>query len=316
MDKDGRAEAPKHHIGLPGQIGAVQPVPKAVPIKCLPNEQLRLGVLAFYGAHVTGALLRRHSVRHYSPLSTIGSHMTSNRNPPWSQDELILALDLYLSIKPVTPGPTLPEVIALSRELRSIAPRSGIRPSRNFRSAASVVMKLMNFRSLDDDYPGAGLSAGGQGDLKVWNELSGDPKRLRLLARAVLETYQDTTPFPPAAEEDEGAAEGGILYRLHLQHERSPALAAKRKQQALKMFGCLCCEVCGFDFQKTYGVRGHGYIECHHIKPLYALRPGSKTRLEDLALVCANCHRMLHRTPWPTTAELKGYLAGSVPSQA
>jgi 5-methylcytosine-specific restriction protein A len=36
------------------------------------------------------------------------------------------------------------------------------------------------------------------------------------------------------------------------------------------------------------------------------LRPGTKTRLIDLALVCANCHRMLHRSrPWPTIAELR-----------
>ncbi|EOW9267990.1 HNH endonuclease [Vibrio cholerae] len=40
-------------------------------------------------------------------------------------------------------------------------------------------------------------------------------------------------------------------------------------------------------------------MEAHHIIPLSELCSvdGSKTRLEDLAIVCSNCHRMLHRAP-------------------
>lgn len=232
--------------------------------------------------------------------------MPSSRNPSWSRDELILALNLYLRIKPHTPAPTLPEVIALSRELRAIAHRSGTRPSRNFRSTASVVMKLMNFRSLDDDYAGAGLSGAGHGDHLVWTELSGDAVRLHSLAGAVRAVYQSKAPLPPPTDDDEGASEGEILYRLHRHRERNAGLVAKKKQQALEQFGCLCCSVCNFDFEKAYGPDGHGYIECHHTTPLYSLRPGTKTHLKDLALVCANCHRMLHRIrPWPSIADLK-----------
>jgi 5-methylcytosine-specific restriction enzyme A len=67
----------------------------------------------------------------------------------------------------------------------------------------------------------------------------------------------------------------------------------------------LCCEVCGFDFEQTYGERGRGYIECHHIVPLHVAGPRT-TRLVDLALLCANCHRIIHaRPPWLTPAELR-----------
>jgi 5-methylcytosine-specific restriction protein A len=39
------------------------------------------------------------------------------------------------------------------------------------------------------------------------------------------------------------------------------------------------------------------------------LRPGAKTRLSDLHLLCANCHRMVHaKRPWLTLDELKGYV--------
>jgi len=83
----------------------------------------------------------------------------------------------------------------------------------------------------------------------------------------------------------------------------------QKKAQALKKQGVLKCEVCGFDFQVAYGELGEGFIECHHTLPLSELKPGQKTRLKDLALVCANCHRMLHRAGSSVTLEdLKGLL--------
>lgn len=70
------------------------------------------------------------------------------------------------------------------------------------------------------------------------------------------------------------------------------------------MRGRLECEVCGFDFATRYGDLGTGFIEAHHILPLAAAGPAT-TRLADLALVCSNCHRMLHRAkPWMTPEEL------------
>ena len=58
----------------------------------------------------------------------------------------------------------------------------------------------------------------------------------------------------------------------------------------------LACVVCGFDFQRTYGDIGEGFIHVHHLKPLaeigqeYVLDP-----VADLRPVCPNCHAMLHR---------------------
>ncbi|RZK29449.1 MAG: HNH endonuclease, partial [Hymenobacter sp.] len=70
-------------------------------------------------------------------------------------------------------------------------------------------------------------------------------------------------------------------------------------RKAAAAAGSMACEVCGFDFEAAYGELGAGYIEVHHTKPVHTLAPGTKTKLADLALLCANCHRMAHRRRFP-----------------
>jgi len=44
--------------------------------------------------------------------------------------------------------------------------------------------------------------------------------------------------------------------------------------------------------------------------PSKRLQPEARTRLEDLALLCSNCHRMVHyRRPWLTLEELRQLLS-------
>ncbi len=171
-------------------------------------------------------------------------------------------------------------------------------------------MKFMNFRSFDGEYPGEGLSAAGRTDRLVWDDFAEDRNRLATVAQAIRLAHD--APSPKEGYSSNGiveAIEGETLTRAHLLRERNPRLVRAKKQRVLQERGKLECEVCGFDFHRTYGERGSGYIECHHVRPLSSLRPTTKTRLADLALVCANCHRMLHGSrPWPTIAELRGSL--------
>jgi hypothetical protein len=88
--------------------------------------------------------------------------------------------------------------------------------------------------------------------------------------------------------------EGSKSYRLHRKIERNSKLVQAAKFQRLRRDGDLCCEVCGFSFGKTYGSLGDKYIEAHHKIPICKLKKRTVTRIEDLALVCSNCHRMLH----------------------
>ncbi|WP_238726004.1 HNH endonuclease [Diplocloster modestus] len=69
----------------------------------------------------------------------------------------------------------------------------------------------------------------------------------------------------------------------------------KCREDAIRLHGCKCM-VCGFDFKAAYGELGEKYIEVHHKNPLYNLNDEVEINPDtDLATVCSNCHRMLHR---------------------
>ncbi len=57
-------------------------------------------------------------------------------------------------------------------------------------------------------------------------------------------------------------------------------------------------------FAAVYRPRGEDYIECHHRTPLLQSGP-TTTTISDFALLCSNCHRMIHRSrPWLSVDEL------------
>lgn len=223
------------------------------------------------------------------------------RNPQWERDELILALDLYFrsdfSANVSRTPEKVPDIVELGNVLNGL-PIHSMRPdAEHYRNPNGVYMKMCNFLRLDPDYPGKGLDAGSKRDEEVWNEFAKDRHRLHQIADAIRRNIQtedaEKTRIPVIGDEE--AAEGKLLYRLHILRERNQAIIRRRKQIALDRFGILACEVCGFDFRATYGELGDGFIECHHTIPLSLLGPGKPTRISDLALVCSNCHRMLHK---------------------
>jgi len=72
-------------------------------------------------------------------------------------------------------------------------------------------------------------------------------------------------------------------------YERDPLL----RQQAVLYHG-YSCMACGFNFHKKYGEWGVGFIHVHHVKPL-SEGMGKINAKDDLIVVCANCHSMIHR---------------------
>jgi len=208
-------------------------------------------------------------------------------------------------------------VVALSQFLNRLAGVVGTTGGERFRNANGVAMKLQNFRRFDPAQEGKGLSGGGKGEEEVWTVFASNPERLRSAAegiRATVLAFEDA-PEPEPDEEGEEAEEGRILTRLHRTRERDRKIVERRKAKALRDHGSLYCEACGFNFATRYGERGNGFIECHHTKPVSALLPGEKTKLEDLALLCANCHRIVHiRRPWMAIEQLKLALQGEAAS--
>lgn len=106
-----------------------------------------------------------------------------------------------------------------------------------------------------------------------------------LLARAPLpDPEQENLPGDPKA------------WRLHRLIEQTPALVKKVQRLHPPQ-----CAVCGFDFALHYGPIGEGFGEVHHLMPpeMLLAEPHRYHPKRDFARVCANCHRMLHRSATP-----------------
>ena len=237
-------------------------------------------------------------------------HRTRSNNPGWTRDELILALDLYLRARGHIPSPRDDQVVQLS-DLLNRLPIHTVRPDlEKFRNPNGVVLKITNFAALDPVYLGAGMSRGSRMDVEVWDQYAGHADEVSRIAGAIRSAAASPllSAVPDVGEDDIEADEGRILARLHRVRERDRKLIDRKKTNVFASQGSLACEVCTFDFAETYGALGERFIEAHHIVPL-ADAGVSKTRLADLALVCSNCHRMLHRArPWMTPGQLQGLL--------
>jgi predicted HNH restriction endonuclease len=104
-------------------------------------------------------------------------------------------------------------------------------------------------------------------------------------------------------EDDAAYAEGKTIVRTVRQRQRNRQLVEDAKLRFKAKHGHLFCEACGFDFGDYYGVE---YIEAHHSEQLASYGDDDSTSLDDLVMLCANCHRMIHtRTPPYSVEELK-----------
>ncbi len=66
------------------------------------------------------------------------------------------------------------------------------------------------------------------------------------------------------------------------------------------------CQVCGFDFEDTYGDLGRNFIEAHHLTPLSEIKENHEVNpATDMIPLCANCHAMIHKMKNPNYEELR-----------
>jgi 5-methylcytosine-specific restriction protein A len=229
------------------------------------------------------------------------------RAPDWAWEEIVLACDLVVQNGWQQLGADNPQVIELSQLLQTMDIHPLEERGDKFRNPNGVGRKAADIATARPGYQG-GKTNGGRRTGDVVAEFLEKPEVMHALAvsiRASVATRKP--PYLPreVGYENESEMEGRYLLRLHAYRERNPALRRKKINCILAGGGSLVCEVCEFDFAQKYGERGQGYIECHHIEPLHV--GGEKARsLQELALLCSNCHRMIHtKPPWPTPAELR-----------
>lgn len=227
---------------------------------------------------------------------------------PWVRDELILALDLYFQFGILDHSNIA--VRELSTLLRTFELHSPTLRDDNFRSPSSVALKLANLANHDPDFKGK-TTNGSILDGQVYAEWADRKEELRRTAEAIAKAASVPGSGAQEFEEEFEAPEGRLLTSQYFKRERNQALRTKKIQQAVTSNAGIRCEVCLFDFGATYGSRGVGYIECHHVTPLHVSGEVT-TKLADLVLLCSNCHRMIHRNnPWLTPQELRDTLSTS-----
>lgn len=247
-----------------------------------------------------------------APILAQGYKGSMARNPPWSTDELVLALDLYFQSGGWIDD-TDPRVIELSGVLNGLPHHAG--DPTTFRNPNGVSMKLANFLPFDPAYTGEGLRRGGKRDEEVFEAWKDRRDELHQLAESI-RTGVATAKLPATVETDEGRPEGELVLTEHRRRERDPKLARQRKQQMLDTEGQLRCEVCDLSTthaQQRYGTDLGDVFECHHRIPLGSVIGTRRTRKADLAIVCPLCHRALHRLfPMPAVEQMRQQLrAGS-----
>jgi|SRR5579864_3787936 len=235
-----------------------------------------------------------------------------HRNPLWTRDEVILGLDTYLQRRSLGFRQSDSAIVELSRVLNALAEHLGRNKRTDFRNPNGVYMKMGNFMHLDPDYQGVGLSSVSAMEREVWNEYVHRPGDLHILAASIRNALKETSEelLNTGAEADEhDFPEGALKYRQHVTRERNRELVSRAKERAKQKHGRLYCEACDFDFEAVYGPAGHDYIQCHHTKPVCDLEPGDTTCIDDIALLCANCHCIVHRRrPWLRLEDLRSLL--------
>ncbi len=139
-----------------------------------------------------------------------------------------------------------------------------------------------------------------QGSVPEDGVLADDLTRMLLLYQSLVEA-RDQVQADAGGDDTSHDSEDDVeakRYRWHRRAERSRSLATKAKE----IHGAQCqVPACGKRLNSLYGGVGEGYIEAHHLTPFADLK-GRPTKLNpktDFAVVCPDCHRMIHRRKEP-----------------
>ncbi|MDF4026299.1 HNH endonuclease [Luteibacter sp. PPL201] len=159
-------------------------------------------------------------------------------------------------------------------------------------SAQRITVFPINGRPTFNDWPA------GQG-MRRWahRNLRG-PAHSRLLStyKRILNAVGTRVGERDSDDYELSGFEGSLRARFKTHRQREGRLRAEKINQALvKGNGRLKCEVpgCRFEFMTVYGEIGRNFAHVHHKLPLASGR--RRTTLDDLVIVCANCHAMIHR---------------------
>jgi 5-methylcytosine-specific restriction protein A len=229
-------------------------------------------------------------------------------NSDWTRDETILALDLYFKCDGKMPSATDARVGELSLLLRSLPLHLTPLRTETFRNPDGVAFKLKNLNSVAI---GGGFGNVSETDRRVWAEFGGHRDKVKRLAELIRVALVVESMEVAAGDQEEEFFEGRLLTTLHKKKERHPKIRGKLLTSRRKR-GALHCDMCLSTSLSTKANFEDAAFEAHHTLPM-SMALERKTRISDMALLCANCHRLLHRAialngRWLTIEEARGII--------
>lgn len=217
------------------------------------------------------------------------------RNPTWSKEELILALDLYFRLDYGQMHGRNPLIIQLSKDLRNLNIHQDIPDKAKFRSVNSVALKLANLKKSDQNFSGKGMRDGGKLEKELWNKYHTHRDKLSKEADLIRQLYLKAKNETPKVSEPKGKYKSEFLFQYHKNRETDPLVMKVKKEMMLAETKSLKCEVCGFDSLTFYGEIGNDLMEIHYSKEPKG-EPGLESSdMDDFVVVCSNCHKALDK---------------------
>ena len=169
------------------------------------------------------------------------------KSPRWHRDEILLALDLYRTLRLEEMSKKNAKVIALSNLLNEIPIHESKDENEKFRNPTGVELKLANFKAIDPDFEGKGLSSYSKKDREVFFEFMGKDEELHSIANQIKRAVSSKDlahklrQITDEEDYDYSAKEGKVVYKIHKLRERDSKINTKKKAQYLEKHGKLDC---------------------------------------------------------------------------
>jgi 5-methylcytosine-specific restriction enzyme A len=229
------------------------------------------------------------------------------RRIDWTWEEIVLACDLVAQNE----WRQLDEGDHHVRELSSLLQKMSIHPLDvrlpSFRNFAGVAQKTRKIASVHPDYVGR-PSNGNKLDREVLLEFLADPQRMHSYAQMLRQAAanDELENVPQLIGDEEDSLEGRYLLRMHRVWERKPALRAKKIRTVQARGEPLCAKPVASTSERPTEIAGRASSNVITWNRCTRPESGPRLSINDLALLCSNCHRMIHRKPpWPTPAQLR-----------
>lgn len=227
------------------------------------------------------------------------SGKTKKKQFPWTEDELVLTLALYNTLTYGQMHGTDPKVIALSKILRELPIHLKDSQPENFRSIASVSLRLSNFRSCDPRCNAKGLLSSGTGLFKeIFNKYYGKDKLLADMVSGIEQKYHINVrhiiaPEKNSKENNTEDIPAVTPYQIHKNKETDSSFYRKVKEYHYGK--SKICSICETDSIKTYGKLGEDILEYHCIKNFPKTGLSNGVCIGDYIQICPACHKLLDK---------------------